>query len=233
MTDFKNLNTSTEYAVRGFYNLVYSFIPDEYRLKYSKEEKVITPREFYDQDLTIENRLKYRATSIPTVERKSPWIAIMWNSEGLQPAENHFRRMDVKFRYKDQDHKAKGCYVRLPMTMGIVSNSRTALDEFQEVFLLNMRPDDWAIAVEHPLIEDFSVNIMDFNFTSTTKLARTDGTLAMTMAQVYLQFPIIGCVDLNTGIILTINTYLHNMNNVLLDEFTIQDLDYNKDKSGE
>ena len=53
------------------------------------------------------------------------------------------------------------------------------------------------------------------------------------MAQVYLQFPIIGCIDLNTGIILTINTYLHNMNNVLLDEFTIQDLDYNKDKSGE
>ena len=102
MTDFKNLNTSTEYAVRGFYNLVYSFIPDEYRLKYSKEEKVITPREFYDQDLTIENRLKYRATCIPTVERKSPWIAIMWNSEGLQPAENHFRRMDVKFRYKEQ-----------------------------------------------------------------------------------------------------------------------------------
>lgn len=233
MTDFKKLTTSTEYAVRGFYDLVYSYIPEQYRLRYSKEEAVITPREFYDQDLTIENRLKYRATSIPTIERKSPWIAIMWNSEGLQPAEN-FRRLDVKYQVDNKWHAAKGCFVRLPMTIGVVSNSKTALDEFQEVFLLNMRPDDWTITAEHPYLSKFTVNIMDFGFSSTTKLARTDGTLAMTMATTYLQFPIIGCIDPNTGIIGTINAFMRSLeNHAELEDFTVKDLDYNKEKIGD
>lgn len=224
MTDFKNLKTTTEYAIAGFYDHIYEYIPDEYRLQYTKDESVITPREFYDQELTIENRLKYRATSIPMVERKSPWVAIMWNSEGLQQADNHFRLQDVKFKLDETWHRGKSCFVRLPMTMGIVSNSRTALDEFQEVFLLNIRPNDWTITAKHPLIENFTVNIMDFNFTSTTKLARTDGTLAMTMATVNIQYPIVGCTDNNTGIIKTINVYVRNMASKLLRNFTINDL---------
>ena len=232
MTDFKNLDTSTEYAVQGYYNLVYSYIPERYRLKYSKEEAVITPREFFDQELTVENRLKYRASCIPTIDRKSPWIAIMWNSEGLQPAEN-FRRIDLKLQYGGAWHKGKGCFVKLPMVMGIVSNSKTALDEFQETFLLNMRPDDWTITPNHPLLENFTVNVMDFSFSNTTKLTRTDGTLSMTMAQVTLQYPIIGCIDPNTGIIQVINVYMHNFEGADLIDFSVQDLDYNKDKIGE
>ena len=224
MTDFNNLNTSTGYALRGLFDHIYNYIPEEYRLQYSKEEAVITPREFFDQELTIENRLKYRASSIPMIERKSPWVALMWNSEGLQPADNHFRRLDTKFHYRDKWHRAKGCFVRLPIVLGVVSNSRTALDEFQEVFLLNLRPDDWAISAKHPLIQDFTVNIMDFNFSSTTKLARTDGTLCMTMATLNVQFPIVGCVDTNTGIIQTINVYIRNMTSKLLRNFTVNDL---------
>lgn len=225
MTDFKDLNTSTEYAVSAFFDTVYHYIPEEYRLSYSREEAVITPREFFDQELTIENRLKYRATSIPNVERRSPWVAIMWNSEGLQPADNHFRRFDLKIPINDKWYKGKGCYVKLPINIGVVSNSRTALDEFQEVFLLNIRPDDWAITAKHPIISDFTVNIMDFNFTSITKLARTDGTLSMTMGTAYLQYPIVGCVDTNTGIIRLINTYIRNMKKTLLSNFTVKNLD--------
>lgn len=222
MTDFKNLNTSTEYAVRGFYKYIYKFIPCKYRIHYDLSEAVSCMGEFYDQDLTFENRLKYKATSLPYQDRQAPWIALMWNTEGLQPADNHFRRYDVKIKIEDRIHGAKSCYVKMPMNIAIVSNSKTALDEFQEVFLLNVRPDDSAIAVEHPILEDFNVNIMDFNMTSSVKLPRNEGTLSMAVASTILQFPIIGCVDTETGIIQAINVFIKNFQKSIIRNFRVE-----------
>lgn len=225
MTDFKNLHTSSDYAIQGFYKHVYSFIPYEFRLHYEDSEiveAVDCQKEFYDQELTVENRLKYKATKIKYIDRSTPWIAVMWNSEGTRPADNHFRKYDVKIPTENGRFiTGKACYVRRRMNLGIVSNSMTALDEFQEVFWLNVRPDDYAISVKHPIIEDFNVNIMDFDFSSTTKLPRTDGTLCMTMAVADIQYPIVGSVDTQTGIIQTISTNIINYKGVILNNFTI------------
>lgn len=223
MTDFRNLETSTEYAIRGFYNYIYSFIPEEYRIQYKHNEAVDCCREFYDQELTVENRFKYKATKIEYVDRAKPWVAIMWNSEGLLPADNHFRKFPIKLPTDDGRYfKGCACYMKKNINLGIVSNSITALDEFQEVFWLNVRPDDCTISAKHPLIEEFNVNIMDFAFSSTTKLPRNDGTLAMTMGIVPIQFPVVGCIDTNTGIIKTINTYIKDLDTKInLTDFNI------------
>ena len=221
MTDFKTFSTSTEYAISGFYRYIYSFIPKEVRLHYNLDEAISSMREFYDPELTFENRLKYKLTSIKYFDRHRPWIALMWNNEGLQPADNHFRRYDVSISIDDKPNKAKACYVKTMMNIGIVSNSKTALDEFQEVFLLNVRPDDAAIAVEHPYLNDFVVNILDFNMTQMIKSPRSEGTLAYAVASLPLQFPIIGCVDDNVGIIQTINTVINNIKNTKITQFIV------------
>lgn len=229
MTDFKNLHTSTQYAVEGFYKHVYQFIPHRFRIHYDLTEAVSCMGQFFDQELTFENRLKYKVTSISFLDRKSPWIALMWNTEGLQPADNHFRRYDVRVDIEGKPHKGKACYVKLPMNIGIVSNSKTALDEFQEVFLLNVRPDDKAISCEHPILQDFNVNIMDFNMSNSVKLPRSEGTLSMAMATVTLQYPVVGCLDPNVGIIQTINVFLRNMQKTLTEKFTIDEKDLKED----
>lgn len=223
MTDLKNLQTSTEYAVRGFYKYLYQFIPCKIRLHYDLEEAVSSMGAFFDQELTFENRLKYKATSIKYPDRKDPWLALVWNKEGLQPADNHFRRYDIRLDIKDKPYKAKSCFVKVPMNIAVISNSMTALDEFQEVFLLNVRPDDCAISATHPIIQDFNVNIMDFNMTNSMKLPRQEGTLGMVIITVILQFPVVGCIDESTGIIQAINVFIRNMQNTIIEAFTVRD----------
>lgn len=224
MTDFNDLKTSTDYAIRGFYRYIYSFIPKEFRLDYTMDEGVDTYGAFFDQELTYENRLKYKASKIKYPDRKSPWLALMWNKEGLQPADNHYRQYDVRLNLEGNPVKGKACYVKLPMNIGVVSNTLTALDEFQEVFLLNVRPDDAALAVPHPIIEDFTVNLMDMNISSSIKLPRQEGTLCMSMLSVMLQYPVVGCIDTTTGVINTINTYIRNYNENLITDFHIHGL---------
>lgn len=221
--DLKNLTTTSQYAISSFYEHIYNFIPEEYRIPYKQNEAVDCQREFYDPELTVDNRLRYKATKIEYVARSTPWIAIMWNSEGMQPADNHFRSMDVRIKNEDGTfNSGKACFVKRQMNIGVVSNSLTALDEFQEVFWLNVRPDDCTITAPHPYIEDFNVNIMDgINFSSVTKLPRNEGTLCMTMGVTNIQYPIVGCVDNNTGIIRTIRTNIRNMNDTIITKFNI------------
>lgn len=212
MTSFQNLDTSSSYAIKGFFRYLYDFIPYNYRIHYQVDEATDCFREFFDQDLSFENRLHYKLAKLPFKDRKTPWVAIMWNVEGLQPSDENFRRYDVKLKAKDDKslpRKGKACLVKMPIVMSVVSNSMTALMEFEEVFLLNVRPEDMALSAEHPLLEEFTVNIMSNAITNMVKMPRTEGTLCYALVSANLQFPIIGAVSDNY-IIRTINTNYHS-----------------------
>lgn len=213
MAGFKNLETSTTYAIRGFFEYLYKLIPDEYRIHYINDEATDCYREFFDQELSFENRLHYKIAKLPFKERKTPWIAIMWNTDGLFPSDENYRRYDVKFAATDDESlpkKGKACLAKMPITLSVVSNSMTALMEFEEVYLLNVRPDDMALSTRHPILDEFSINIMNGAApTNITKMPRSEGTLCYAMASVILQFPIVG-VPKDQQIIRTIRADFRN-----------------------
>lgn len=211
--DFNNLHTTTELSLRACFKHLYSFIPKQYRLAYDPEEVTQHLDEFYDPELSLDNRLQYKIARVPYEDRKSPWVALMWNTEGLQKSVDMFRRFDTKILGEGElrSQEAKSRQVQTPINLGFVSNSLTAMLELQEVLLLGLQDQEAIIAGTHKVLGDFTVNLQQVSFGNLYKLPRSKGTICTYGMTLLLNYPIIGFFTPGAARIVSIRTTYRDM----------------------
>ena len=217
--DFKNIQTTTEISLRAVFAHLYTYIPDKYRLQYRPEEVTKHIKEFYDPELTLDDRMTYKIARVPYEDRKEPWVALMWNTEGLNKSQEMFRRMDTAI-FNQDEIRARTMKIRRVSTqvnLGFVSNSLTAMLELQEVLLLDFEDLDHITAKGHSVLGDYEVNILSVTPGTLFKLPRNKGTLCTYTMGVVLDYPIVGKYQGGATRITAINTTYN------LDGGTIQD----------
>lgn len=226
--DLENLSGTSTLAIQAVYKTFWDMIPQKYKL--SKNDNTVLDLEpFYSPQLTFENRLNYKLVKDSYPNRETPWFVITWNTDrGLLKSTLSSRRFQTAYFELPSGTKTHLKFINadMEMTLGIVSNSMTALFELQENILLKMREKMYVVSEPHSVVGPITValNIID---SDQTKLDRDKGTLCYLFVHVRIDFPVFGYrKDLSGGIIEEINLLTKNYHDVLLawDRITPADL---------
>lgn len=231
--DFKNFETTSIYAIEAVYQHLWKCVPEVYRLIDDNPIEEITRIDpFYDPELTFENRTQYRLSKIEYPKRAKPWYIITWNSDaGLLKSTLTQRRFETATFEKDgKYYDADYINAELQVNFGVVSNSMSAIFEFQENYILKQREKQYIYTPkEHSILGSFPVS-MDVLDSNQQKLSRDKGTIAYLFLQCKVDYPVIGNVrEVEPGrVIREIHNRVGSLNTMKLgthDVITEADLD--------
>lgn len=226
--DLETLEGTSILAVKAVYKLFWDFIPQKYKLS-KDDETIINLEPFYDPKLDFSNRAQYKLVKDSYPNRETPWFVITWNTDrGLLKSTLSSRRFQTAYFELPSGKRTHLKFINADMeiTLGIVSNSMTALFELQENILLKMREKMYVMSEPHSVVGPITV-ALDIIDSDQNKLDRDKGTLCYLFVHVRVDFPVFGYrKDLSGGIIEEINLLTKNYHDELYawDRITPADL---------
>lgn len=171
-------------------------------------DKYFDLQPFFDPQLDFENRLHYKLVGINYPERYKTWFIITWNcGSGILKSTLTNRRFDTKTIETPTNEKVVIDFINTEMdvTLCFNSNNIQALLELQEVIRISKREKCVVDTRLHSILGHFPVSLDLIETGNIAKASRDKSTLCTLTTTIHIDYPVIGNVRPQGGIIKHIN----------------------------
>lgn len=184
---------------------------DEYEIycsSLSHSDRYFDLQPFFDPQLDFENRLHYKLAGIGYPDRYKTWFIITWNcGSGILKSTLTNRLLDTTTIETPTGEKVVCDFINTEMdvTLCFNSNNLQALLELQEVIRVSQREKQVIYTRLHSILGEIAVSLDLIETGNIAKASRDKSTLCTLTTTIHIDYPVIGNIRPEGGIIKTIH----------------------------